>query len=71
MLPLCAVMLVCVFCRIFNRTLLTMAICVQGLDSAVLYAFLRLPGEATVLKHEKKEHLRWLLMGFGKLYFVL
>ena len=31
-----------------------MAISVQGLDSAVLYAFLRLRGEATVLKHDKK-----------------
>ena len=47
-----------------------MAICVQGLDSAVLYAFLRLRGEATALKHEKKasmKRLSWLLMGFGKL----
>ena len=47
-----------------------MAICVQGLDSAVLYAFLRLRGEATALKHEKKasmKHLCWLLMGFDKL----
>ena len=47
-----------------------MAICVQGLDSAVLYAFLRLWGEATALKHEKKastKHLSWLLMDFGKL----
>ena len=50
-----------------------MAICVQalqGLDSAVLYAFLRLRGEAAALKYEKKasmKHLWWLLMCFGKL----
>ena len=31
-----------VHCRIFNCTVLTMAICVQDLDSAVLYAFLLL-----------------------------
>ena len=34
---------VCVLCRIFNRTLLTMAICVQGLDSAMLYAWVVSP----------------------------
>ena len=47
-----------------------MAICVQGLDSAVLYAFLRLGDEATVLKHDKKasmKHLYLGLTGFGKL----
>ena len=33
MLPPCDVMSVCVFCRIFNCTLLTITICVQGLDS--------------------------------------
>ena len=47
-----------------------MAISVQGLDSAVLYAFLRLRGEATALKHDKKasmKHLCLYLMGFGKL----
>ena len=53
-----------------------MAICVrvQGLNSAMLYAFLRLWGKATVLKHEIKasmKHLSWLLMGFGKWSFVL
>ena len=40
-------------------------------EVAVLYAFLRLRGEATALKHEKKapmNHLYWLLMGFGKSY---
>ena len=31
-----------------------MAICMQDLDSAVLYALLRLRGEATALKLEKK-----------------
>ena len=70
MLPPRAVTSVRVFCRIFNRTLLIMAISVQGLDSAVLYAFLRLRGEATVLKHDKKasmKHLCLYLMGFGKL----
>ena len=47
-----------------------MAICVQGLDSAVLYAFLRLRGEAMALKHDKKTSMKRLylgLMGFGKL----
>ena len=34
-----------------------MAICVQDLDSAVLYAFLWLLGEATVLKLEKKVYI--------------
>ena len=52
-------------------TLLTMAICMQDLDSAILYASCNLIwGEATVLKLEKKasmKHLSWLLMGFGKL----
>ena len=70
MLPPRAVTSVCVFCRIFNHTLLTMAICVQGLDSAMLYAFLRLRGEATALKHDKKasmKHLYLGLTGFGKL----
>ena len=59
-----------VFCHIFNRILLTMAICVQGLDSAVLYDFLRLRDEAMTLKHDKKasvKHLYLGLMGFGKL----
>ena len=45
-----------------------MAICMQD-DSAVLYALLRLRGEAKVLKLEKKKAsmkcLSWLLMGFG------
>ena len=57
-------------CILPYRTLLTMAISVQGLDSAVLYAFLRLRGEATALKHDKKasmKHLCLYLMGFGKL----
>ena len=31
-----------------------MAICVWGLDSACLYAFLRLRGEAMTLKHKKE-----------------
>ena len=57
-----------VYCRTFSRTVLTMAICVQGLDSAVLYAFLWLWGEAMALTYV---HLCWLLMGFGKLQFVL
>ena len=35
-----------VFCHIFNHTPPTMAICVQGLDFEVLYAFLRLRGRA-------------------------
>ena len=50
-----------------------MAISVQGLDSAVLYAFLRLRGEATALKHDKKasmKHLCLYLMGFGKLSYI-
>ena len=43
-----------------------MAVC-QDLDSAVLYALLRLRGEATALTLEKKasmKRLPWLLMGF-------
>ena len=47
-----------------------MAICVQGLDYAVLYAFLPLQDEATELKYDKKvsmKHLYLSLMGFGKL----
>ena len=47
-----------------------MAICVQDLDSAVLYALLWLWGEATALELKKKasmKRLSWLLMGFGKL----
>ena len=47
-----------------------MAICVQGLDSAVLYDFLRLRDEAMTLKHDKKasvKHLYLGLIGFGKL----
>ena len=39
-------------------------------DSAVLYAFLRLRGEATALKHDQKasmKHLYLGLMGFGTL----
>ena len=50
--------------------MLTMAICVQGLDYAVLYAFLPLQDEATALKYDKKvsmKHLYLSLMGFGKL----
>ena len=38
-------------------------------DSAVLYALLRLRGEARALKLEKKASMKrlfWLLMGFGK-----
>ena len=48
--------------------LLTMAIFMQD-NSAVLYALLRLRGEAKALKLEKKlsmKRLSWLLMGFGK-----
>ena len=42
MSPPCAVTSgTCIYC-IFNRTLLTMAIDVQGLDCAVLYAYLQL-----------------------------
>ena len=51
-----------------------MAIGAQGLDSAVLYAFLRLRDETTVLKYAKKasmKHLCWLLMCFGKCYEVI
>ena len=47
-----------------------MAICVQGLDSAVLYAFLQLQGKVTALKHDKKASMKRLylsLTGFGKL----
>ena len=65
MLPPYAITLVHVFCRIFNRTWLTRDICVQSLDSAVLYAFLQLQGKATVLKHEKKA---WLFMGLASYY---
>ena len=70
MVPPRAVTSVRVFCRIFIRTLLTMAIRVQGLDSDVLYAFLRLRGEVTALKHDEKasmKHLYLGLTGFGKL----
>ena len=51
-----------------------MAICVQGLDYAVLCAFLPLRDEATALKYGKKvsmNHLYLSLMGFGKLQFLL
>ena len=41
-LPLCAVTGLRVHCCTFTCTVLTMAICVQDLDSAVLYAFLLL-----------------------------
>ena len=46
-----------------------MAICVQDLDSAVLYAFRQLWGKAKGLKLKKKafmKHSSWLLMGYGK-----
>ena len=65
----CAVTFIRVHCRIFTRTLLTMAFCMQDLDSAVFFALLRLKGEATALKLEKKasmKRLSWLLMDFGK-----
>ena len=45
-----------------------MTIYVQNLDSALLYAFLWLWGEAQVLKLEKKasmKHLSWLLIGLS------
>ena len=45
-----------------------MVICMQDLDSAVLYALLQLRGEAKVLKLEKKasiKRLPWLLMGLA------
>ena len=57
-----------VHCRIFFCTLLTMAVCMEDLDSAVLYALLQLRSKATALKLEKKapmKRLSWLLMGFG------
>ena len=47
-----------------------MAICVQGLDSPILYAFLRLWDEATTLKYDKKASVKHLYLGpigFGKL----
>ena len=65
MISPCAVTFIRVHCRIFIRTLLTMAFCMQDLDSAVFFALLRLKGEA--LKLEKKasmKRLSWLLMGF-------
>ena len=69
-ISLCAVTFIRVHCRIFaTRTLLTMAFCMQDLDSAVFFALLRLKGEVTALKLEKKasmKRLSWLLMGFGK-----
>ena len=65
MIPPCAVTFVRVHCRIFIRTLLTMAICMQDLVSAVLYALLLLRGEATALKLEKKASMKRYL-GFGK-----
>ena len=45
-----------------------MAVYMEDLDSAVLYALLRLRSKATALKLEKKasmKRLSWLLMGFG------
>jgi len=45
-----------------------MAVCMEDLDSAVLYALLQLRSKATALKLEKKvsmKRLSWLLMGFG------
>ena len=57
-----------VYSCIFNSTLLTMAVCTQDLDSAVLYAFLRFRGKATALKHEKKvpvKHWNLATYGFG------
>ena len=68
MIPPCAVTFVRVHCRIFIRTLLTMAVCMEDLDSAVLYALLQLRSKVTALKLEKKasmKRLSWLLMGFG------
>ena len=68
MIPPCAVTFVRVHCRIFIRILLTMAVYMEDLDSAVLYALLRLRSKATALKLEKKasmKRLSWLLMGFG------
>ena len=47
-----------------------MAICVQGLDYAVLHAFLPLRDEAMALKYDKKVSMKRLylsLMAFGKL----
>ena len=42
-----------------------MAICMQDLDSAILYALLLLRGEATALKLEKKASMK-RYPGFGK-----
>ena len=42
------------------------AICMQNLDSTVLYALLQLSGEATALKTWKESIYEELLMGFGK-----
>ena len=39
-----------------------MAICVQGLDSAMLYAFLWLRGEETALKYDRKAFMMRLYM---------
>ena len=40
-----------------------MAVCVQDLDSAMLYAFWQLWG---LKKKAFMKHLSWLLMGYGK-----
>ena len=68
-LVICAVMLVCVYCRTFICTLLTVAVCALDSDYAVLYAFLQLLGKEKALKLVKKEI--WLHMSFGKLQFML
>ena len=52
LIPPCAVTFVRVHCRIFIRTLLTMAVCMEDLE--VLYALLQLESKATALKLEKK-----------------
>ena len=51
-----------------------MAICMQDLDSAVLYALVRLRGEAKALKLEKKasmKHLSWVLASNKLCYEVI
>ena len=42
-----------------------MAICVQGLDYPVLYAFLPLRDKATALKYDKKVSMKHLYLSYG------
>ena len=45
-----------------------MAIDVQGLDCAVLYAYLQLRDEAAVLKHDKKASMNHLMLAAYGIY---